>query len=255
MGLEEFFKKMGHLKRTYERGILKKMTLKARREAGDYPLIYTEWNTSAALEEAQHDESYAAALVAKALSDNDGLVEGYSFWTFTDIFEEMSQLPGVFHGGFGLQTYNGVAKPTYRIFELFHHLGYERLKVESNASETDTVEVVATKTEDGLRLIAFNHNVLDEEIKDENITITIENMEEVKEIRISRIDEEYANPKKAWLEMGEPEYVNVQQLEKLDEASKLKEENCDFEVLNNNSIRLSLNIPAHGVCGIRVVKY
>jgi xylan 1,4-beta-xylosidase len=252
MGLEEFFKKMGHLKRTYERGILKRMTLKARKEAGDYPLIYTEWNTSAALEEAQHDESYAAALVAKALSDNDGLVEGYAFWTFTDIFEEMSQIPGVFHGGFGLQTYNGVAKPTYRIFELFHHLGNERLSVESGTSEDDTVEILATRSEDGLRLIAYNHNVLDEKIKDENITITIENIEAVKEVRISRIDEEYANPKKAWFEMEKPEYVNVQQLEKLHEASELIEENCEFEVLSNNSIRLSLNIPAHGVCGIYI---
>lgn len=253
MGMEEFFKKMGHLKRTYDRGILKEMTLKARAEAGKYPLIYTEWNTSAALEEDQHDESYAAALVAKSLSDNDGLVDGYAFWTFTDIFEEKSQIPGVFHGGFGLQTYCGVAKPTYRTFELFHHLGYERLPVVSNAAEDNTVEVLATKVEDGLRIIAFNHNVLDGKIKDENITITFENIGEVKEIRISLIDDDHANPKKEWYELGRPEYINAQQLEKLHTASELIEENCNFEVIDKNSIRLSLDLLPHSVCGINVI--
>jgi len=254
IGLEEITKKMGHLERVYDRGILKEMTLKARKEAGKYPLIYTEWNTSASTEEDQHDESYAAALVAKTLSDNDGLVEGYAFWTFTDIFEEKSQTKGVFHGGFGLQTYAGVAKPVYKVFELFHHLGYKRLAVESNISEDDTVELIATKVEDGLRLIAYNHNVLNEKIVEENITITIENIDSIKEIRISRIDEEHVNPKKKWIDMGKTEYVNANQLEKLHEASELIEENCNFQVLNDNSVRFVLNIPAHGVCGIHIVK-
>lgn len=254
MGLEELFQKLGSMKRTYDRGILKKMALKARDEAGDIPLIYTEWNTSASLEEDQHDESYAAALVAKSLSDNDGLVDGYAFWTFTDIFEEKSQIPGVFHGGFGLQTYNGVAKPTYRTFELFHYLGHVRLAVASNAGEDDTVEILATKTDDGYRLIAFNHNVLDGKIKDENITINFKNIEAVEEIRISRIDNDHANPKKAWTEIGEPVYINGQQLEKLQKASELNEEICNFEVLDDNSIILSLNLPHHSVCGIYVKK-
>lgn len=254
IGLEEFFTKMGHLVGTYDRGILKKMTLKARSEAGKYPLIYTEWNTSASTEEDQHDECYAAALVAKTLSDNDGLVEGYAFWTFTDIFEEKSQIPAVFHGGFGLQTYSGVAKPTYRLFQLFHHLGKERLSVISKPSEDETVEVLATKVQDGLKIIAYNHNIMNGEIKEENITITIDNIESIKEISISRIDEEHVNPKKAWIEMGRPEYVNAHQLEKLHKASELMEEKCNFEVLNNKSIRLTLSIPPHGVCGIHVVK-
>jgi xylan 1,4-beta-xylosidase len=101
----------------YERGIVKKMTSKAREEAGKYPLYYTEWNTSALTNEDQHDESYAAAMAAKILADNDGLVDGYAFWTFSDIFEESGQLAGVFHGGFGLMNYYGIPKPIYRYLD------------------------------------------------------------------------------------------------------------------------------------------
>jgi xylan 1,4-beta-xylosidase len=252
LSMEEFFTQMGHLFGTYDRGILQKMTLKAKNEAGKYPLIYTEWNTSAFLEEDQHDESYAAALVAKTLVDNDGLVDGYSFWTFTDIFEEQSQIPGVFHGGFGLQTYSGIAKPTYRLFELFHHLGNERMSVSSSNSEGETVELVATKAKDSLKLIAYNHNVPNGAIKEETIDIIIENIQDVKEIRVARIDENHVNPKKAWVEMGRPEYINSQQLEQLHKASELEEENCEFEVVNNG-IKISLTIPPHAVCGITVV--
>ena len=92
------------------------MTAKARKEAGDLPLYYTEWNTSAVLPDPIHDEAYSAALVAKTIADNDGLVQNYSFWTFSDLFEEAGQFSAPFHGGFGLQTIHGIPKPTYRLF-------------------------------------------------------------------------------------------------------------------------------------------
>ncbi len=52
-----------------------------------------------------------------------GLVEGYSFWTFTDIFEENYMPATAFQGGFGLLTLQGVPKPSVRAFELLHRLG------------------------------------------------------------------------------------------------------------------------------------
>lgn len=60
---------------------------------------------------------------ARAEPEANGLVDGYAFWTFTDIFEE-NYFPSVpFHGGFGLLNLHGIPKPTYRAYELFHRLG------------------------------------------------------------------------------------------------------------------------------------
>ena len=79
---------------------------------------------------ALHDEPYAAAFIVKTVLEASGLVEGYSYWTFSDIFEE-NYFPSVpFHGGFGLMNLHGIAKPAYRAFEMLHGLGTEILPME-----------------------------------------------------------------------------------------------------------------------------
>jgi xylan 1,4-beta-xylosidase len=83
----------------------------ARSQAGDRPLYYTEWSTSSNPRDPLHDEPYAAAFIVKTVMEARGLVQGYSYWTFSDIFEE-NYFPSVpFHGGFGLMNLHGIAEP------------------------------------------------------------------------------------------------------------------------------------------------
>ncbi len=243
MDIVDFFQSGLADKGTYERGIIKKMTVKAKEEAGAYPLYYTEWNTSAMTNDDKHDECFAAAMIAKILADNDGLVKGYSYWTFTDIFEERAQLPGAFHGGFGLMTYAGIAKPAYRLFELFHGLGTKRLQVEYDVKD-GTVEMLATKTGGGYRLAVYNHNIPEEPIKDEVVKIKVAGMTSKNPATVYRIDENHANAKALWIDMGSPEYLKPAEVEKLNEASSLKAE----KIMCGNMIELT--IPAHGVAVI-----
>jgi transketolase len=75
------------------------------------PAYYTEWNISSNPRDPLHDGPFAAAFVTKIIMEAHGLVQGYSFWTFSDIFEE-NYFPSVpFHGGFGLLNLHGIAKP------------------------------------------------------------------------------------------------------------------------------------------------
>ena len=77
-----------------------------------------------------HDEPYAAAFVVKTVMEANGLVEGYSFWTFSDIFEE-NYFPSVpFHGGFGLLTLSRHSEADLSGFELLHRLGDELFLVD-----------------------------------------------------------------------------------------------------------------------------
>ena len=88
------------------------------RQAGDRPVYYTEWCTSSNPRDPMHDEPYAAAFIVKTILEANGLVQGYSYWTFSDIFEE-NYFPSVpFHGGFGLLNIHGIAKPAYRAFRI-----------------------------------------------------------------------------------------------------------------------------------------
>lgn len=238
--LEEFFARYADQVGTYERGILKKMTMKARAEAGDLPLYYTEWNTSAILPDACHDEPYSAALIAKTIADNDGLVDGYSFWTFSDLFEEQGQIPGPFHGGFGLQTVHGIAKPIYRVFEFLHSLGEEKLAVECKAESN--VELLAVRGENELQILAYNHNIPTGEIHEENVVIAFDGLLLNGSASISRVDDSHANARQKWLDLGSPEYPTSNELEMIKLASKVVSEPLTIEV---GQVRFSL--PPHGV--------
>lgn len=252
MDIMDFFasggiEKMG----TYERGILRVMTEKAREEAGTLPLIYTEWNITAVCGDALHDEPYASAMLAKVLADNDGLVEGYSFWTVSDIFEESAQFAGVFHGGFGLQTCDGIPKPTYRLFELFHALGEERLTVNCDVNDS-TLELLAVRGEKKLDIILYNHQVPGEPVKDEACTVAVSGLLAVKGVTAARIDDGHANPKSAWIKMGKPEYTNNRQVQELIQSSSLKKEPVSF-TQKGDTVEISLTVPVYGCCALEII--
>ena len=112
------------------RSILREQSREVRKQAGDLPVYYTEWCTSSNPRDPMHDDPYAAAFIVKTVLEANGLVQGYSYWTFSDIFEENYFLPIPFQGGFGLLNIHGIAKPAYRAFQLLHELGTEMLPVE-----------------------------------------------------------------------------------------------------------------------------
>ena len=88
-----------------KRSVLREEVAKTKTEAGDKPVYYTEWSTSSNPFDDLHDMPYAAAFITKTVMEAQGYVNCYSYWTFSDIFEEnyFSSIP--FHGGFGLLNY------------------------------------------------------------------------------------------------------------------------------------------------------
>ena len=55
-----------------------------------------------------------------------------SYWTFSDVFEEQGVVKTPFYGGFGLIAERGIPKPAFRVFELLHELGDQRIALSSN---------------------------------------------------------------------------------------------------------------------------
>jgi len=245
---DEIYKQFGHEFGKYERGVLRKMTAKAHEQASGLPLYYTEWNASAWIPDQIHDEAYSAALVAKTIADNDGLVEGYSWWTFSDLFEEPGQFAAPFHGGFGLQNIYGIPKPVYRIFELLHHLGDQRLTVSGGAGST--VEVLAVRGSAGLMLLAYNHNSPGLEITTEAVAITVKGMEPNTPVAIARVDDESTNPKQKWIALGSPEYPTRMQLAEIEQASQFVWQAHPLEAVGDTSV-LKFSLPPHGAAAIK----
>lgn len=231
-----------------QRGIMRQVAEDTRRHAGDRPVYYTEWNASANPRNPLHDEPYAAAFVASTLLEANHLVDGYSFWTFTDIFEE-DYLPSLpFHGGFGLLTLHGIPKPTYRVFELFHALGTRQSLVDGLH---ETVDCSVVQKESSVTIVLTNHTTPGHSIETEQIEIRLDNAREPISASIQRIDDDHANPKRLWIEMGQPEYPTVKEVERLEEAAQLVNEKQKFSY-RDGSIVLRTNLPAHGVAAITI---
>jgi xylan 1,4-beta-xylosidase len=208
------------------RSALRDQTREVRRQAGDRPVYYTEWGTSSNPRDPMHDEPYAAAFITKTIMEANGLVQGYSYWTFSDIFEE-NYFPSVpFHGGFGLLNIHGIAKPAYRAFELLHALGTELLPVEGSHP---TVDVWAVRGAQSATVLLTNYALPHHPIATEMIQIKLANALSPTRAAIRRIDSDHANAKRRWQEMGSPEYLNAAVVAELNAASRCEPEPHPFD--------------------------
>ena len=226
-----------------QRGIMREAAQYTRLHAGPRPVYYTEWNSSSDPVDPLHDEPYAAAFVASTVMEANGLVDGYSFWTFSDIFEERNFPTVPFHGGFGLLNLQGVPKPTYRAFELLHQLG-ERQSLVDGLHETVDCNVI--QRESSLSVLLTNHTTPGHSIETEEIRVRIDNAAEPIGARIQRIDEDHANPKRLWMEMGQPLNLTSKQVAQLEDASQVVTEKQSFSY-HAGSISFKTKTPSHAI--------
>ena len=231
-----------------QRGIMREVAQNTRNHARNRPVYYTEWNTSSHQGDPLHDESYAAAAIVSTVLEANGLVEGYSFWTFSDIFEENSFPSIPFHGGFGLLTMHGIPKPSYRAFQLLHEIGNEQSLVDGLH---ETVDCAVIQKESAITVLLTNHTTPGHSIETEEIEIRLDNAREPVAARIERIDDEHVNPKRVWLDMGQPEALSSRNIERLEEASQLVSEKQPIS-FHDSSIFLRTTLSEHGVAAITI---
>jgi xylan 1,4-beta-xylosidase len=86
------------------------------------PLYFTEWSTSYTPRDLVHDSNISAPYILSKLKASKGLLQGMSYWVYTDLFEESGPPPAPFHGGFGLMTREGIRKPAYFAYKYLHSL-------------------------------------------------------------------------------------------------------------------------------------
>ena len=231
-----------------QRGIMREVAENTRSHARNRPVYYTEWNSSSNPWDPLHDEPYAAAFIASTIMEANGLVEAYSFWTFSDIFEEVYFPSLPFHGGFGLLTLHGIPKPSYRAFQLLHELG-ESLSLVDGLHETVDCNVIQKAS--SVTVLLTNHTTPGHSIETEDVHIRLDNASETVSARIERIDEKHANAKRLWIEMGQPEFLNPKDIERLEKASEIVSEKQPVRY-DGGSVFLKLSLPAHAVAAITI---
>jgi xylan 1,4-beta-xylosidase len=89
----------------------------------ELPVHITEFNSSYRPDNPVHDTAFHAAYLAPVVAAGGDLVDSFSYWTFSDMFEEVGVPTSLFHGGFGLLTHRQVKKPTYHLYAFMARLG------------------------------------------------------------------------------------------------------------------------------------
>jgi xylan 1,4-beta-xylosidase len=153
-----------------------------------------------------------------------------------------------FHGGFGLLNLHGVPKPNYRAFELLHQAGNELLRVQGQHA---TVDAWVIRKPGSVMVLLTNHALPRQPIRAETVHFRLTGAPQPRCVLAARIDKDHANAKRAWQNMGEPEYLNPPQVERLQEASRLVQEPLDW-TYQHQTVAWEVTLPPQAVAAITV---
>ncbi|MEO8937521.1 MAG: glycosyl hydrolase [Burkholderiaceae bacterium] len=231
-----------------KRSILRKWARDTHRKARGKPVYYTEWSSSSNPRDHLHDEPYTAAVIVKTMMEARGLVEGYSYWAFSDIFEENYMPATAFQGGFGLLTLQGVAKPSYRAFELLHRLGVDEVPVQG---KHETLDVWVVGRIDVATALVTNHVLPRHSIKTECVRLQLKDLPAPRNVYIERIDDDHANAKRLWIEMGKPALPTEREVEQLHVASQIVRESIAWK-FEDGTLSLEFTMPPQSIAAITV---
>lgn len=213
----------------FSRKILPVNAAKAKEDASGRPLFYTEWNLCATFSAPVNDTRMVAAYDLRTALVTEGVIDGSSIWTFTDLFEELHPFPEEFHGGFGMMTQSGIPKPVYHALKLVNEAGSERYDI---PAEEGNICAAVYKKENCLRASIINLNFKFDGTAPVPVTLSIESDEAPKSVCIRKIDEDHANPYKVWQEMGSPQVPNPTQIAKIKELSAVVAEDIEYKYEN-----------------------
>ncbi|MGW5015274.1 GH39 family glycosyl hydrolase, partial [Micromonospora chalcea] len=185
----------------------------------DHPVHITEFNSSYRPDNPIHDTAFHAAYLAPVLAGGGDLVDSFSYWTFSDVFEEEGVPTAPLHGGFGLLTHRQIKKPTYHLYAFMARLGDEVLARGPDHLVTrhpdGRVAVLAWAPVDvtGREPVPERHTL--------SLSVPIGPPGTASAFLLrSAVSEDAGNAFAAWREMGSPHSPRPRQLDALREAAE-----------------------------------
>lgn len=115
------------------------------------PLFITEWGPSYSPRDPIHDSYVCSPFILEKLRQCEGVVDGMSYWAFSDQFEEPGPPNQPFHGGFGLLNVDGLRKPAFFAYHFLSQLFPDEIPV-------DSPRAIVTKRGRNLRVLLWNYS-------------------------------------------------------------------------------------------------
>ncbi|MDG6107857.1 xylan 1,4-beta-xylosidase [Dactylosporangium aurantiacum] len=214
------------------------------------PVHITEFNSSYRPDNPVHDTAFHAAYLAPVVAAGGDLVDSFSYWTFSDVFEENGIPVSLFHGGFGLLTHRQIRKPTFHLYAFLARMGDEVLArgedhlVTRDGDGRVTVLAWAPVDHTGLAAPVTGHRVrLSVPVGPPGTGTAY--------VARSSVSEEAGNVWAAWRDMGSPRSPRPRQLDALREAAEPARRHHTVPVAAGLAC-LDLTLAAHEVTLVEV---
>ena len=213
------------------------------------PLFITEWSSSFSNTDPIHDSYYNAPYILRAIKRSEGFADVFSYWVYTDIFEENSPPRKPFHGGFGLINVQSIPKPAYYAYTFLHQLGDTELLCEDedcyvcrseNAVQILLWNIKKPETKEGNRKY-FARFLPAREIEPTEISISGLTPHAEYSVTIQTIGYRSGDAYNAYLDGNFTELPTREETELLKEAAKPKE--TAFSVCSDEKGSLTFSIP------------
>lgn len=122
-------------------------------------ILWTEWGVTPTHFNPVNDGVFAATFLLSGMRSAAGRVDALSYWVASDHFEELGRPPQLLHGGFGLISVGGIAKPRYHALTMLARLGGTELPVDGAGG---LVQAWASRHDDGRLSILVWVSTLDQ---------------------------------------------------------------------------------------------
>lgn len=133
----------------------------------DARILWTEWGVTPTHFHPVNDGTSAATFLLSGMRSAAGRVDALSYWVASDHFEELGRPPRLLHGGFGLITVGGIAKPRYHALRMLGQLGGTELPVTASGDGAQgLVQTWASRRADGSLAILVWAATLDQSKRD-----------------------------------------------------------------------------------------
>jgi xylan 1,4-beta-xylosidase len=194
----------------------------------ELPLYFTEWSTSYTPRDSVHDSYISSPYILTKLKASQGLLQGMSYWTYSDLFEEPGPPTAPFQGGYGLLNPQGIRKPAFFAYKYLHALQGESIPT------SDCQAMLATK-DGNLTAVIWNFENPDQKVSNRSfytklipahaaapvllqVTHLVPNT--AYRLEVHRAGYHANDAYSAYIEMGSPKELTAAQIAHLNELTR-----------------------------------
>jgi xylan 1,4-beta-xylosidase len=192
------------------------------------PLYFSEWSTSYTPRDSVHDSYISAPYILTKLKGSQGLAQGMSYWTYTDLFEEPGPPTASFQGGFGLLNPEGIRKPAFFAYKYLHALQGESLKTSDPqamlATQGGNVSAVIWDFEQPVQKVSnrtfYTKPIPAHPASPARLQITHLVSNAAYKVKVYRVGYHANDAYSAYIEMGSPKDLSAAQIGRLNELTR-----------------------------------